>query len=133
MFWGTIDHQTSMTEWLDVGIKTCGWFTTNICNTEFLWLQVYPMFKIVDYPENKLLMNMYCMRQIISPTLCYRQSEPARTACTVMKILYLCVEWGTITPYLISYIIYKPCINFEWHGMYNVNNSCILNTPLPHS
>lgn len=91
MFWGTIDHQTYMTEWLDVGIKTYGWFTTNICNTEFLWLQVYPMFKIVDYPENKLLMNMYCMRQIISPALCYRQWEPARTACTVMKILYLCV------------------------------------------
>lgn len=80
------------------------------------------MFKIVDYPENKLFMNMYCMRQIISSSCATDNQIPLELH--VLWWFCICVyeriEWGKLSPYLISYIIYNYCIkvNDMAHSVY---------------
>lgn len=102
---------------------------------------IYPVFKIIDYPKNKLFMNVFCMRQIISPSCATDNQNPLElhVLWRFCICMFECLEWGNTIVHVVHIWfltlpgIYKPCINFEWYGMYNVYSSCILNTPLPHS
>lgn len=57
---------------------------------------IYPVFKIIDYPKNKLFTNIFCMRQIISPS-CATDNQNLLELHVLWRFcicMFECLEWG---------------------------------------